>query len=89
MSQSISDPKEQIRFAQYLIEVSSFLERKHVKFLDSVAAVEVICRDEKYVTFRRNVMEAMDSLATFEKATQRYAQQLEQKGKLGQRYLEN
>ena len=89
MSQSISDPKEQMRFAQYLMEVSAFLERKHTQFLDSLTAVEVICRDQKYVTFRKNVSEAMESLEGFEKATQRYALQLEHKGKLGQRYLEN
>lgn len=89
MSQCIADPKEQMRFAQYLMEASAFLERKHHQFLDSIAAAEVICRDEKYVTFRRNVTEAMESLAVFEKSMQRYAQQLEQKGILGQRFVEN
>ena len=89
MSQSISDPKEQIRFAQYLMDVSSFLEKKHSQFLGSIAAAEVICRDAKYVNFRRNITDAMESLVLFEKATQLYAGQLEQKGKLGMRFVEN
>lgn len=88
MSQVIADPKEQFRFAAYLREVSNFLYRRRNQFQTSMNEACIVCQDSKYERFHKAVECALESCEQFEVLTVQYAAQLDQKSRLGDRYLD-
>ena len=88
MSQVIADPKEQFRFAAHLREVSDFLRRRRELFQVMLNEFSVVCQDRKYDRFQKSVECALESCERFETLTVHYASQLDQKARLGDRYLD-
>ena len=88
MSQVIADPKEQFRFAAYLREVSDFLRRRRNQFQEALNEASIVCQDRKYERFQKSVECALESCEHFETLTVHYASQLDQKARLGDRYLD-
>lgn len=85
---AIVSPTHLSRYAENLQESSKHLLTDGKKLRDAVAAARVVWKDEKYVAFHRQLGECVDNLEKFGKKGIKYAEFLQEKAMLANRYLQ-
>lgn len=83
----IVTPAQLTRFAEFLEESTKRLRGEGRKMRESVSAARVVWQDEKYDAFHRQLDNCVDELDKFSKTGQKYAEFLQEKALLANKFL--
>jgi hypothetical protein len=85
---AIVDPKEVRRFAALLTQTVGHLRNSKSSVSRDFNELHSVWKDKKYVEFERVFLDTMGHLELFLKSSEMYAQYLNKKAGLAERYLD-
>jgi hypothetical protein len=88
MPRAIVDPREVRRFAALLLETAGHLQNSKSVVTGDFTELQAVWKDKKYAQFDRVFSETMGHLEVFLKNSERYAQYLNKKAGLAERYFD-
>ena len=88
MPRAIVDPREVRRFAAILLETVGHLRSTKSSVSQDFNALHGVWKDKKYSQFEKVFVDTMGHLELFLKSSEMYAQYLNKKAQLAERYLE-
>jgi hypothetical protein len=88
MPRAIVDPRELRRFAALLVETSGQLKSSKSTVTNSFADLHSVWKDKKYAQFERVFADTMSRMELFLKSAEMYAQYLNKKAGLAERYFD-
>ena len=86
---AIVTPSHLTRFAECLEDSAKHIRNEGRKMRESVTAAHSVWKDEKYDTFNRQLENCVEELEKFSKTGQKYADFLQEKAHLAQKFLNN
>ena len=89
MATTIVTPKELVTFARQLATTADNVAKRRNKAARLVADSRIVWKDGKYDRFRKTFDQTAKDLDRFIRLAKDYAQFLERKARLGQKYLDN
>jgi hypothetical protein len=87
MQDIIVNPSEQRRFATFLREKNKTMRGGITRMGEAVNDARHVWKDEKYNSFTKKLVESLDLLLLMLKTSEKYADFLEKKASLGEKYL--
>jgi hypothetical protein len=88
MPQAIVDPDELRRFAVFLNSMAESVRNKKTAVSSNFSSLKEVWRDQKYTQFERVFTETTKQLDKFLKDAANYAQYLQKKASIVDKYLE-
>jgi hypothetical protein len=88
MPSAIVDPREVRRFAALMLETVGHLRNSKSSVSRDFSDLQAVWKDKKYTQFERVFQDTMGRLELFLKSSEMYAQYLNKKAGLAERYLE-
>jgi uncharacterized protein YukE len=88
MPRAIVDPRELRRFAALLLETSGHLKNSKSAVTNSFGDLHSVWKDKKYAQFERVFADTMSRMELFLKAAEMYANYLNKKAALAERYFD-